>query len=163
MNNIQKLVLFFFYLIIMYVFIHTYIYLNQLNTCDCFNKNDKYFVNIEYMKFFQILEIFIFTIYVGFMFFVNNKFKKINKSVNNTLLPAKFIASISLTLLLAISLYMAYNVLGLYTNIKEDCACANSFYKYFVYYQGIVSISSVLRVFSIVIMIAIIFLFNSLK
>jgi len=157
-NTPQKIFLIIFYLIVMYVFIHTYIYLNQLNLCDCFNKNDKYSVNIEYMKLFQLLEMFIFTIFFVFMFFIKNNFKKLK----NTMV-SKLIVTISFCSLLLVSLYMAYNVLGLYTNIKEDCACANSFYKYFLYYQGIISISTVLRVLSIILTFSILMLFNSLN
>ena len=62
MNNYQKIFVLVLYLFVLFVFIHTYMYLNQLTTCECFIKNNKYAVNIEFMKFFQVLEIFIFSL-----------------------------------------------------------------------------------------------------
>ena len=157
MNFSQKIMVLIFYLIVMYVFIYTYFYLHQLNNCECFNKNGKYAVDLEFMKWYQILEMFIFTIYVGFMAFIYKKNTKLNSSPIGLLL-----SSISLALLLVISLYMGINVVNLYMNIKDDCKCANSFYKYFVYYEGIMSISTVLRFISGIITIFLVLLFNSL-
>jgi hypothetical protein len=141
----------------MYVFFHTYLYLDQLNTCECFNKSDKYAVNIDFMKWFQILEMFIFTIYVVFMLFIYKRTIKLKDTFTGLLL-----SSISLALLLAISLYMGMNVVNLYMNIKDDCKCANSNYKYFVYYEGILSISTVLRFLSGILVIFLVLLFNYL-
>jgi hypothetical protein len=157
MNTTQKVLILVCYLIVMYVFIHTYFYLHQLNTCECFNKNDKYAVDIEFMKWYQILEMFIFTIYVVFMLFIYKKNIKLKNSFIGVLL-----SSISLALLLAISLYMGINVVNLYMNIKDECKCANSYYRYFVYYEGIMSISTFLRFFSGIITIILILLFNYL-
>ena len=154
MNTYQKIFVLVLYVIIVFIFIHTYIYLNQLNNCDCFIQNEKYGVNIEFMKFFQILEIFIFTIYVGFMMFVTSKINK-----EKTPSP-KILASISLALLVFISGYMAYNVINLYTTITDDCKCATSAYRYFLYYQGIVGASTVLRFIALFIMIGLALMFN---
>ena len=155
MNNYQSAFVVILYLIIMYVFIHTYLYLEQLNECKCFNTHPKYVVNIEFMKFFQILEMFIFTIYVGFMFFVKSK---INKKKMPTILT-----SISLTFLLIINFYMAYNVINLFLSIKEDCKCTESIYKYFLYYQGLISFTTVIRFLSVLLTIGLIILFIKLK
>jgi hypothetical protein len=157
MNTLQKSVLFVLYLLVVYIFIHTYIYLENLNKCPCFQINPKYAVDIEFMKLFQILEIILFTFYFGLMASFNKKLiKKPNIVIN-------IISSISLILLLGISGYMAYNVLNLYTNIKEDCKCANEFYKYFVYYEGILSISNVFRFVAIFVTLFIVILFNNLR
>jgi hypothetical protein len=86
--------------------------------------------------------------------------KKLIKKPN---IVINIISSISLVLLLGISGYMAYNVLNLYTNIKEDCKCANEFYKYFVYYEGILSISNVFRFVAIFVTLFIVILFNNLR
>ena len=153
MNNYQKIFVLVLYLLVLFVFIHTYMYLNQLLTCECFVKNNKYSVNIEFMKFFQVLEIFIFSIYVGFMLFVTSK-------INKQMPSPKILASISLALLICISGYMAYNVVNLYMNISEDCKCANSVYRYFLYYQGVVGASTVLRFIALFIMIGLALLFN---
>ena len=105
------------------------------------------------MKFFQVLEIFIFSIYIGFMLFVTSK-------INKKMPSPKILASISLALLVGISGYMAYNVVNLYTNISEDCKCSNSVYRYFLYYQGVVGASTVLRFIALIIMIGLALLFN---
>ena len=140
----------------MYIFIHTYYYLDQLNNCICFQK-DKY-INIDFMKFFQVLEIFILTLYVGSMFFFKSKMFKNKKSP-----PPIFIMTLSLFLLVGISGYMSINVLNLYTNIKEDCKCANSWYRFFLYYQGAVSLITVFRFIAFILLLAIIFLFSKFK
>jgi hypothetical protein len=155
MNQSQKILLGIVYVIIIYIYIKTYLYLDQLNSCDCFNKSNKYSSNIEFMKFFQVLEIFILSIYVGFFLFLTKTMKK--PIVNKLLL------SISLILLIGISGYMAYNVINLYANIKDDCKCSDSIYKYFVYFEGLSSVSVIMRVISMVLTLGLLFLFSKLK
>jgi hypothetical protein len=159
MNTPQKSLVVILYIIITLIFVYTYYYLEQLNSCECFVKNDKYSVNIEFMKFFQVLEIFLFTIYVGMMLFFNSKIvkKKMNKPM------PLLLSTISLALLIGINVYMTYNVFNLYNNIKEDCSCSGGFLKYFVYYEGIVSGINVLRFVEIFGVIVLVFLFNMLK
>jgi hypothetical protein len=159
MNTLQKSAVFVLYIIILFIFIYTYYYLTQLNSCECFVQNDKYSVNIEFMKFFQVLEIFLFTIYVGMMMSFNSKIIKKKMKMPMPLL----LSSISLALLLGINVYMSYNVFNLYNNIKEDCSCSSGFFKYFVYYEGIVSGINVLRFIEMFGLIILVFLFNMLK
>ena len=160
MNTLQRSILLILYLLVIYIFVHTYIYLENLNNCACFKTNPKYKVDIEFMKFFQILEIIIFTTYFLLMLTIGSLSKKIIKLQTNIIF--KILTSISIGVLLFISAYMAYNVLNLYTNISSDCKCANEYYKYFVYYEGILSMSNIFRVFSMFITIFIIILFNNL-
>jgi hypothetical protein len=155
MNQYQKLLLGVLYVIIIYIYIKTYLYLDQLNNCDCFNKSNKYASNLEFMKFFQILEIFILSIIVGLNLVVH---KQTKKTIVN-----KLLLSISFILLIGISGYMAYNVINLYTNIKDDCKCSDSIYKYFVYFEGLSSISVIMRVLSIILTFGVLFLFAKLK
>ena len=155
MNQYQKLLLGVLYVIIIYIYIKTYLYLDQLNNCDCFNKSNKYASNLDFMKFFQILEIFIITIIVGLKFFVH---KQIKRPIIN-----KLLLTISFILLIGISGYMAYNVINLYTNIKDDCKCSDSIYKYFVYFEGLSSISVIMRVLSIILTFGVLVLFAKLK
>lgn len=151
----KKIVALIFYAILLYIFIHTYYYLDQINNCACFQTNGKYGVNIEFMKFFQVLEVFILTIYVASMFLFSSKMFK-NKKI-----PApKVLLTLALILLLGISLYMSINVINLYTNIKDDCKCVDSWYRFFLYYEGIVSLISVFRFVVLVLILAIIFLFG---
>jgi hypothetical protein len=95
------------------------------------------------------------------MIFIN-KNTKINRTKLNNSLTGTILASISLALLLAISFYMGVNVVNLYMNIKSDCKCANSYYKYFVYYEGIIGLSTVLRFLSGILVLFLVLLFNYL-
>jgi len=85
----------------------------------------------------------------------------VTSRINRNKIPGiNIITSISLALLVGISGYMAYNVVNLYTNISDDCKCANSVYRYFLYYQGVVGASAVLRFIALGLMIGLALLFN---
>lgn len=126
--------------ICVYILIHTYYYLNEVEQCDCFNKdNTKYGVNIEYMKFFQILHLIIFIMYVAWGF--------LKKPVVGNKCAMNFISIQLLILLLCLYGYMFYNILNFYRNVKKDCKCVDkSLYKYFIYFQGVSSFMSVLQI-----------------
>jgi len=141
----KKIFMLIFYFILLYIFIHTYYYLDQINNCVCFQKDGKYVVNIDFMKFFQLLEIFILTIFVSSIIFFNSNFFKIKKIK----IPMP-ILSLVVLLMVGISLYMTINVINLYMNIKEDCKCVNSWYRFFLYYEGITSLITVFRFFVII-------------
>jgi hypothetical protein len=119
----------------------------EIDNCPCFEKDGKYAVNIDFMKFFQILEIFILTVFLALFLFMKSNFK------SNGMMLAKFkegipkiILIIPVIVMLVISGFMSYNVINLYINIKEDCKCTDSWYRYFLYYEGVVSLISVFRV-----------------
>jgi len=149
----KKIFVLIFYVILLYIFIHTYYYLEQINNCVCFQKDGKYGVNIDFMKFFQILEIIILTIFVGSIIFFNSNFFKMKKIK----IPMP-ILSLAVLLMVGISLYMTINVLNLYMNIKEDCKCVNSWYRFFLYYEGITSLITVFR-FVVLLLVLIMVLF----
>jgi hypothetical protein len=136
------------YLFMMVILIQTYYYLIQIDNCPCFNKNDKYSVNIEFMKYFQILEMIVLTIFVTISYITSNKFKNIIPKSGGI-----FLSTLSAILLLGISSYMAYNTLNFYINVKEDCKCANSMYKYFVYFEGISSLVAVVRMIFMILLV----------
>ena len=127
-------------IICIYILVQTYYYLKQANECQCFMKNDeKYGINIEYMKFFQILHIALFVIFVFWGL------------LKPTLTIPKFgeniISTQILVALLFVYGYMFYNVLNFYRNVKSDCKCVDkNMYKYFVYFEGISSFMSVLQI-----------------
>ena len=155
MKKIPTIVTIIFYIICMYIFLHTYYYLVQIDNCPCFHKDGKYEVNIDFMKFFQVLEIFILSVFVfTTLFFKSNTFKSKKRS------PPLLLLSFSLFLLVGISAMMSYNVFNLYNNIREDCQCVNSWYRFFLYYQGIVSGFTVFRVIVTLLMLGIIFLLH---
>ena len=153
-----KIFVIIFYFICLYIFLHTYYYLDQIDKCPCFHKDGKYEVNIDFMKFFQILEIFVLTVYlVSILFFSSKIFKSKNKKV-----PVVMI-SLVMAFLLAVSGGMAYNVVNLYNNIKEDCKCVDSWYRYFLYYEGIVSFITVFRFISLFLLLIIFYIMSKLS
>ncbi len=139
------------YLIMMYILIQTYYYLVQIDNCECFNKNDKYAVNVEFMKFYQFLEMILLTIFVFIGFLNSLKTKIVIPKMSGT-----FLSTLTFVLLLGVSVYMSYNTFNFYMNVKEDCKCVNSWYKYFVYFEGISTFITALR---IIFMILLVFMF----
>ena len=123
----SKIILLFIFLVALFILIHTYYYLLQIESCECFEKNGDYSVDIEFMKFYQLLEIITLCIFVGFTFLF--KSKKMNIPV-----LSMYISTLSMVLVLGISIYMSINVFNFYKNIKRDCKCVNSWYKYFIYF-----------------------------
>ena len=150
-----KIFVIIFYFICLYIFLHTYYYLVQIDNCPCFHKDGKYEVNIDFMKFFQILEIIILSIYVSSIFF----FKSNTFKMKNVPMPT-IILSLTIFLMLGISIYMTINVFNLYINIKEDCKCVDSWYRFFIYYEGIVSLIAVFRIVVLSLILLMVFLFS---
>lgn len=153
-----------FYFVCVYIFLHTYYYLVDIDNCPCFKKDGKYAVNIDFMKFFQVLEIFILTIFLALFLFMKSNFKSNGKVLAKFKegIP-KIVLLIPVIVLLVISAFMSYNVMNFYINVKEDCKCANSWYRYFIYYEGIVSLISVFRVVISFILLSILFIVASLS
>jgi hypothetical protein len=145
-----------FYFICVYIFLHTYYYLEEIDNCPCFQKDGKYAVNIDFMKFFQILEIFLITVFLSLFLLVKSKMAT-KESLTKAMSPMpKFILMLPLLVLIVISAFMTYNVLNLYSNIKSDCKCTDSWYRFFLYYEGIVSMISVFRFVVSIILISIV-------
>ena len=143
-----------------YILLKIYEYLNTLEHCPCFvEENDnKYGADITFMKFYQFLEIFSLLIFIVLMFFIkfNNK-----KGGSNNMLKLMFV--LSLSIMLFISGYMSYNVLSFYSNLKNDCECANKWQKYFIYVEGLTNSIYFLRLFYLFIFIIMISIFNFFK
>ena len=155
-----KILVVIFYLICVYIFVQTYLYLDEIDRCPCFHKDGKYAVSIDFMKFFQILEIVILTASLAALFFMksNGKFKLNKKQGEPT-----FILSLTIVIMVIISGFMAYNVINMYTNIKDDCKCVDSWYRYFLYYEGFVSLITVFRFIIIFLLLGIFFIMSKLK
>ena len=70
--NTQLVVLVLLVLLVSYT-IH---YIRELKNCVCFKSNDKYNVNLEFLEFYQYLELFsIFLLFLG-LFSMNKSFLK---------------------------------------------------------------------------------------
>ena len=148
-----------FYLLCVYIFVQTYLYLDEIDRCPCFHKDGKYAVSIDFMKFFQVLEIVILTASLGSLYFMKSK-GKVDLKNNKT---PSIILSLTVIIMLIISTFMAYNVINMYTNIKDDCKCVDSWYRYFLYYVGFVSLITVFRFVLIFLLFGIFFIMSKLK
>lgn len=147
-----------FYLICVYIFVQTYIYLDEIDRCPCFHKDGKYEVSIDFMKFFQVLEIVILTASLSSIFFLKTSKADLKKKE----VPS-FILGLTVVIMIIISALMAYNVMNLYNNIQDDCKCVDSWYRYFLYYEGFVSVITVFRFIVLVLLFGIFFIMSKLK
>lgn len=134
-------------------------YLDEIDRCPCFHKDGKYAVSIDFMKFFQILEIVILTASLGTMFFLKSKTKV---DLKNARTPT-VVLSLTVIIMLIISAFMAYNVINMYANIKDDCKCVDGWYRYFLYYEGFVSLITVFRFVLVFLLIGIFFIMSKIK
>jgi len=137
--------------VLIIIILYTYYYLVELKNCPCFIKKEE--LQIDYMKFYLILDLF--TIVIA-LFFLNhiNKFRgKINNIEN-------ILVIFSVLLVIFIHGYMTYNVYYFYNSIQSYCNCANKWQKYYIYYKGIVS-GLVSLQYIIAFLFIIIFLINS--
>lgn len=151
----QTILVFVLCIVCIYILLHTYYYLQQIESCECFTKdNVKYGVNLEYMKFFQILHIILFVLYVAW------EFMKI--PIIDSKYATSFITTMLLILLLGVYGYMFYNIFNFYRNVKSDCKCVEpKFYKYFIYFEGVSSFMSLLQIIYSFALILIIITFQS--
>ena len=130
-------------LISIIILVKIYHYLVDLESCPCFKsgQHEHYKVDIEYMKFYQVLEIITTMIFVvsSFLARSNSKFMKGGSA------GMRMISIMSFLILIYIFGYMSYNVFSFYMSMKDNCKCANKWQKYFIYVQGISSSLSALQ------------------
>lgn len=132
-----------FSIVAIIVLVQIYQYLTDIESCPCFKSSQHkgYRVNLEYMKFYQVLEIMTLLIFLASSYMLRNKrlMKGGSKSGMN------IISILSMLLLLYIFGYMSYNVFAFYMSIKDSCKCADKWQKYFIYIQGLSSSVSTLQ------------------
>ena len=154
-------------LVSVYILLQIYGYLNDLDSCPCFQIQDyeNYKTDLEFMKFYQLLEIFMVIIF--FVVILMYKFNKSalsgknNDKSNRTFLL--FLMVLVTLVMVYITGYMSYNSLNFYLNVKEDCKCANKWQKWFVYVQGIMNTINFSRLIFAILMIVILIIFNYMK
>ncbi len=158
--NAQIIVLVLLVLLVSYT-IH---YIRELKNCVCFQSNDKYKVNLEFLEFYQYLELLsILFIFLG-LFSFNNSVRKYF-GVGGKAKSNKFLLSLVLVIILGVHFFIQYNVMinvfNLSTNIKSDCECATKWQRFFLYYQGITSGIEVVH-YVIALLTIVILLFSAL-
>lgn len=115
---------------LIFIILYSYYYLVELKNCPCFIQNKEENLNLEYMKFYSILDLF--TILVSLFFVQHVKKMGIEKTSN-------ILVIFSVLLVICIHGYMTYNVYHFYNSVKSNCNCVNQWQKYYIYYEGIVS------------------------
>lgn len=136
--NTQLVVLVLLVLLVTYT-IH---YIRELKNCICFQSNDRYKVNLEFLEFYQYLQLFsLLFLFLG-LFSMNKSFlKMVGGGRKGKLNP--FFSLLLMVLLVSVHFYIQYNVLentyNLSKNIKHDCECSSKWQRFFLYFQGISS------------------------
>lgn len=153
----------FFSLISIMILISVYQYLERLKTCSCFieKQNPNYKVNVAFLQFYQVLEIFALFIFICFMALYKNKLFKTSNLKNK--LGMRFFTLFSGIIFLVISGYVSYNSFLLFLMAKKDCECLQDWQKYIVYVQGIFNSIYFLRILLWIVLIFIFLLFKFAK
>lgn len=118
--------------IMIIIILYSYYYVIQLKSCPCFMEEKKDELNLQYIQFFLILDLFSVIIV---LFLTNNK-KFIGGRSKKQF---NMITTLSILLVIFIHSYMSYNVYYFYKSVKENCSCVNKWQKYFIYYKGVLS------------------------
>lgn len=145
------------------ILLRVYYYLNDLKVCDCYieNENTNYKVNIDFLKYYQVLEMVSLILFITLVVLYKTKLihnKKINKNIKNFFM--KMFIFVILFVLLFLCGYISYNSLLFYLVSKKNCECSDKWQKYFIYIQGISSSIYFLRLLFILILTIMLILFN---
>tara|TARA_Y100000992_G_C20984332_1_gene358888 strand:- start:68 stop:559 length:492 start_codon:yes stop_codon:yes gene_type:complete len=139
----------FFYVVLSLVsfgiLLKTYDYLNKLENCDCFNDFQVYHslkINIDFLKAYQIFEMFLVVMFIVILFFCRTTRFRGNKKV----FSLNFLNSSVVLLLAFVTGYISYNVFLLYALSKDKCKCVDKWQKYFIYVQGIMGTLTFMRI-----------------
>tara|TARA_Y100000389_G_scaffold18423_1_gene16015 strand:- start:966 stop:1478 length:513 start_codon:yes stop_codon:yes gene_type:complete len=145
------------------ILLKVYFYLNDLKVCDCYieNENTNYKVNVDFLKYYQVLEMVSLILFITLVVLYKTKLinnKKINKNIKNFFM--KMFIFVILFVLLFLCGYISYNSLLFYLVSKKNCECSDKWQKYFIYIQGISSSIYFLRLLFILILTIMLILFN---
>ena len=135
-------------LIVILILFQVINYLNKLENCDCFNNNaiyNKYKIDIEFLKAYQWLEIFITLIFIYLIFTYREHICKKMKKPHTNSKFLTFLSMIIIPLLLFLSGYISYNSFLLYLTSKKKCKCSDKWQKYYIYFQGIMGFIMLFR------------------
>lgn len=117
------------------ILVNIYLYLDSIKDCKCFvsNENGESEVDVEFLKFYQILEIVSLFIFLSFVYMYKTNMNG-GKGKNSGVM---LFMTLSLFILMFISGYISYNSFLFYQNVNKHCNCANKWQQYFIYLQGI--------------------------
>lgn len=143
------------------ILISVYSYLEELKTCACFieNEHPTYKINIDFLQFYQILEIISLFIFICFITMYKSKiFKGGNETIRHN--GIRFFVLLSVFLLIFISGYVSVYSILLFLSSKKDCVCVNKWQKYIIYIQGTFNTIYFLRIIFFVIFLALLLAFR---
>ena len=127
--------------------IYTIYYIRDLKTCICFKENDKLRTNLEFLEFYEYLELFALLLVFAGAFSLNTKMFKVGgkKFKKGTNMMAGILMGVVIVIYFMIKYNVMVNVYKLYNGIREECACASKWQRWFLYYQGLVGGLEVLQ------------------
>jgi hypothetical protein len=117
------------------ILVNIYVYLDSIKNCQCFvsNSQGETEVDVEFLKFYQILEIISLFIFLSLVYMHKKQMSGGKKMYNGV----SVFMTLSLFVLMFISGYVSYNSFLFYQNVNNNCLCANKWQQYFVYLQGV--------------------------
>ena len=143
-----------------FILLSVYQYLDDLKDCSCFieNQHPDYKVNIDFLKFYQILEIITLFIFIVFISMYKSKiFRGGGKD------GMRFFVILSTLVFLFITGYVSYSSILLYFMSKKDCMCVNKWQKYIIYIQGTFNTIYFLRILFTLLFVFLLLSFNIKK
>ena len=142
------------------ILISVYYYLDDLTECSCFieKQHPNYKVDINFLKFYQILEIISLIVFIIFITMYKSKiFKGGEKN------GMRFFVILSTLVFLFITGYVSYSSILLYFTSKKDCMCLNKWQKYIVYIQGTFNTIYFLRILFTFLFVILLLILNMKK
>ena len=140
------------------ILISIYYYLDTLKDCKCFidNEDKTYTIDIEFLKFYQLLEIIALIVFVFLITIYKNKLFK----GGGNRFGMKFCLILSIIVLLLITGYVSYNTILFFLLTKKNCKCVNKWQKYIIYIQGVFNSIYFLRICYLISFVLLMILFN---
>lgn len=146
----------------LFILVSTLHYLNELEKCKCFYDSQmmsKYKVDIDFLKAYQILEMFLLVIFV---FIIMSRKSQLTSGVRNgNILLTNVLFPMVLILLLFVGGYISFNSFLLFIMSREKCRCVDRWQKYFIYMQGALGYVSVLRIVYTISLVLFLIIFQS--
>lgn len=119
-------------LFIVIILLYTYYYVSQLSHCPCFVANQEKSLDLNYIKFYIILDMIV---GIVALYLLSQK----RQLITNDKAPLNALTLFAILLALFIHGYMTYNVYHFYKSIRPYCECSQKWQKYIVYLEGISS------------------------
>ena len=158
MNKDNMYLLLILILVNLFLIYRTYMYLVNLENCECFDTPNNN-VNLDLLKFYEIyLAVGNIILFISLYVFLKNRGgNKMGRHVNRAFIQ------VLLLILIVLYYYVTINIFRVYKLIKEDCACTQQWERFILYIQGFGSgvnlITNVVQLFSyLILFVSVIFI-----